>query len=150
MIKNERQYRITKAQAEKFERALQQFVAEAREDRKTHPKLLRAQEDALRSQLADLQRELQEYEELQSGDGARLDVGSVEELPRMLIRARIAAGLTQKELGELIGVAEQQIQRYEATEYESASMSRVIEVARALSGRASKRGHQGVPGATIK
>jgi HTH-type transcriptional regulator/antitoxin HipB len=37
------------------------------------------------------------------------------ELLVALIEARIAAGLTQKALADRLGVAEQQIQRYEAT-----------------------------------
>ena len=35
-------------------------------------------------------------------------------------------------MGELIGVKEQQIQRYEATDYETASFERIIEISIAL------------------
>lgn len=61
-----------------------------------------------------------------------LDVTSIERLPQNLIRARIASGLTQRELAARLGVKEQQIQRYEATNYASASLARVLEVARIL------------------
>jgi transcriptional regulator with XRE-family HTH domain len=44
-------------------------------------------------------------------------------LPGALIRSRIAAGLSQKDLGERLGMKEQQIQRYEATDYSGASFS---------------------------
>ena len=47
MIKNERQYRITKAQAAKFEEALERFGTESSKDRKTHPRLIEAQRDAI-------------------------------------------------------------------------------------------------------
>ena len=57
---------------------------------------------------------------------------SIEALPLALIKARIAAKLSQKELAERLGLKEQQIQRYEATEYASANMARVIEVSQAL------------------
>jgi len=60
MIKNERQYRITKAQAAKFEAALETFLAQSAEDKATPPRLIKAQADALRSQLESLQRELRE------------------------------------------------------------------------------------------
>jgi ribosome-binding protein aMBF1 (putative translation factor) len=49
-----------------------------------------------------------------------------------LIEARIAAGMSQRELARVLGIKEQQVQRYEATEYASASLARVIKVAHAL------------------
>jgi HTH-type transcriptional regulator / antitoxin HipB len=49
-----------------------------------------------------------------------------------LIKARIASGLTQKDLAEKIGVQEQQIQRYEANHYGSASFDRLRTIANAL------------------
>jgi transcriptional regulator with XRE-family HTH domain len=52
--------------------------------------------------------------------------------PQALIQGRIAAGLSQKELAERLGLKEQQIQRYDATDYASASLTRVCEVARSL------------------
>ena len=56
-------------------------------------------------------------------------LSAVGEIPRMLIKARIAKGLSQKELAERLGLKEQQIQRYEATEYATASLARIREVA---------------------
>ena len=132
MIKNERQYRITKAQAAKFESALKAFLSESGKDRTTHPRLLNAQKDAMRSQLESLHRELREYKELESGDVPAPDLGYIAVVPQDLIRARIASGLSQKELAERLGMPEQQIQRYEAKEYESVSLARIAEVARAL------------------
>lgn len=40
-------------------------------------------------------------------------------------QGRIAAGLSQKELSERLGLKERQIQRYEATDYASANLTRV-------------------------
>ena len=42
------------------------------------------------------------------------------DVPRLLIRARIARGLSQKSLAGRLVLKEQQIQRYEASEYASA------------------------------
>ncbi len=53
-------------------------------------------------------------------------------MPVGLIRARIALGLTQKQLAERVGLKEQQIQRYEDTDYASASFSRLKEIIEAL------------------
>ena len=54
------------------------------------------------------------------------------QLATFLIKARIARGLSQRELADRIGLKEQQIQRYEATDYASASLARIKEVASAL------------------
>jgi ribosome-binding protein aMBF1 (putative translation factor) len=130
MIKNERQYRMTKAHAEKFAHALHELTTVPK--RGVHPVLHKAQIDALKSQLEDLQRELAEYETLRSGKRKIVTLESLEELPKTLIQARIAAGLSQEELAAKLGLKPQQIQRYEATEYQSASLERVNAVARVL------------------
>jgi transcriptional regulator with XRE-family HTH domain len=132
MIKNERQYRITKAQATKLEQALEQLATGGVGGTQVHPLLHKAQEDALRSQISDLHTQMAEYEALQSQTQTVLELASFEEFPRALIQARIAAGLSQKDLAERLGLKEQQVQRYEATEYASASVARVSEVIRAL------------------
>ncbi len=67
MIKNERQYRITKAQAGKFAASLEELVKSKRTNGgETHPLLLKAEEDALRSQLEDLKVQIEEYDALRS------------------------------------------------------------------------------------
>ena len=132
MIKNERQYRITKAQAAKLEAALESFSAQSAGDGKTHPRLIKAQADALRSQLESLRGELREYEEMKTGEIPPPDLSYITVVPQDLIHARIASGLSQKELAERLGMPEQQIQRYEATEYESVSLARIMEIAKAL------------------
>ena len=66
MIENERQYRVTKNQAEAFASDLGNLSAQPGDD-----SLMRElEEGALRSQLEVLQQQLQEYEELRSGDRA--------------------------------------------------------------------------------
>lgn len=132
MIKNERQYRITKAQAAKFEAALESFSAQSADDKKTHPRLVKAQADALRSQLESLHAELREYEGTKAGEIPPPDLNYIAVVPQDLIRARIAAGLSQKDLAERLGMPEQQIQRYEAIEYESVSLARIMQIAKAL------------------
>jgi len=130
MIKNDRQFRITKAQAEKFENAIREAASASKSP--VHPVLQRAQIDALKSQLSDLRRELDEYSALRSGRRKTVALGSLDDLPKTLIQARIAAGLTQEQLASKLGLKPQQIQRYEATDYQSASMERMREILRAL------------------
>ena len=48
------------------------------------------------------------------------------------LRARIASGLTHRALADRLGLKEQAVQRYEATDYASANFGRLAEVADAL------------------
>lgn len=130
MIKNERQYRITKTQADRFERTLAEVAAKP--NQKLHPALRKAELDGLKSQLEDLKRELREYQALRSGRRRMIMLDSIADLPKTLIQARIAAGLSQEELASRLGLKPQQVQRYEANEYSSASMARINEIVSAL------------------
>ena len=138
MIKNERQYRITRAQADRFSQTLDSLNQRPSDAEGAHPLIAKAQEDALRSQLADLEGELREYESLKAGKFPMDELSVVAELPTVLIKARIAQGLSQKDLAERIGLKEQQIQRYEATDYASASLTRIKEVVSALGAATSE------------
>ena len=128
MIKNERQCKITKSQIAKFEAALDELAA--RDGANTRLRTLEA--DALRSQLDELRDEVTQFEQLRSGGPKQIRIDSLDELPRALVKARIAGGLSQKDLAERLGLKEQQIQRYEATDYGSASLTRLKEIAQAL------------------
>ena len=133
MIKNERQYRITRTQAERFARTLDGLRNRPEGDDGVHPMIAQAQVDAVSSQLADLEAELREYEAVRDGRFEVETLRVVVDLPELLIKARIAQGLTQRELADRLGLKEQQIQRYEATDYAAAKWSRIREVAGALS-----------------
>ena len=129
MIANERQYRITRTAAREFEEALARLeTVEAHRP----PELRRVMREAMESQLEELREELADYEALRSGKVGVLELTSLAELPEALIRARIAVGLTQKGLAERLGLKEQQVQRYEATQYAGVSLQRIQEVAEAL------------------
>jgi DNA-binding XRE family transcriptional regulator len=129
MIRNERQYIIAKAQIKKFRKALGEFN---KQKSSAHPMLVKAQKEAIQSQLAELEDQVNEYEKLRSGEYKVLKGSSFYDLPIELIRARIALGLTQKQLAERVGLKEQQIQRYEENNYASASFSRLKEIIEAL------------------
>ncbi len=129
MIKNERQYRITKSQAEKFADAIRRVE---KAPSSANPLVVKASREALESQLADLHSEIEEYERLLTGDVHLVEVESFQELPAALIRARIAAGLSQRDLGERLDMKEQQIQRYEATDFAGASFSTLSAIVNAL------------------
>lgn len=87
---------------------------------------------AARAQAEDLPAEIAEYELLRSGAVSTFEASSLAELPALLVKARIARGWTQRDLADALGVAEQQMQRYEATGYRAASLARLCDVAEAL------------------
>ena len=129
MITNEKQYRSARAAIERFSTE----IADLRNARDSvHPALRRAQIAGLESQVAELKDEVQEYEHLQSGAVTTFEAEGLADLPDILIRARISRGMSQRDLGTFVGVAEQQIQRYEAERYRSASLERLAEIAAAL------------------
>ncbi len=129
MIKNEKQYKITKTKIKDFEQAIS--ILEQKIDNSSDA-FLELEHDALRGQLFDLKGEIEEYEDLKDSNASTLEFTNIEELSKMLIKSRIALGLSQKRLAEKIGLHEQQIQRYEHTDYESASYSRLKEICKAL------------------
>ena len=132
MITNERQYRITSAEAERFKRTLERLQTSPLGHGDVHPRLIQAELEALEGQLQDLRAELAQYEALRQGEVSTIEVDSFGELAVGLIKARIASGLSQKALAERLGLKEQQIQRYEAERYGSASYRRLQQVVRAL------------------
>ena len=134
MIRNERQYKITKAQADAFRAALAEVLKTSSPGPPDPNDVLKwkLQESALRGQLEDLEQELKEYENLRANRLEALEIGSLEELPDILVMGRIASGLTQKQFAEKLGWKEQQVQRYEATNYGGASLQRIQEVMEVL------------------
>ena len=133
MIKNERQYRITRTQAEHFFQALYDLDTQESNADAEHPLFRKAKRDAVASQLEELQSQLREYEDLIAGRFEFDRLNSVAELPAILVKARIARGMSQRQLADLLGLKEQQIQRYEATDFVSASLARIKEIADVLS-----------------
>ena len=62
MTSSAKQYRITKRKADLFVRAIEEFDATSGERTDVHPRLLRAEREAMGSQLEDLHREIADYE----------------------------------------------------------------------------------------
>ena len=134
MITNERQYRITKAQLKRFEDDLDaQGARTPSADR--DPRLHRAMRDALASEADELRAQLEHYEQLRDGTITGRELDSLRDLPTALIEARIAAKMTQRALAGRLGVAEQQVQRWEATNYTGVGLERLQDIADALGSR---------------
>ena len=128
MITNDRQYQQTSKKATELERLL----ASIHDGIAGDDGFRDLQAEALQSQLDDLRVELAEYDELRSGSMTTFESPTLLGLADALIKARIARGWTQANLADALGVAEQQVQRYEASRYAGASLARLGDVATAL------------------
>jgi HTH-type transcriptional regulator/antitoxin HigA len=124
MIKNERQYHITKSKLKKFNEAIK-IIEETQNDE--DPLLVKLQLDSIRSQIEVFEIEIAEFEKLKSGE---IDYFSTDifNLSEGIINSRIAKGLNHKELGDLLGVSEQQVQKYESENYKGTSLNRLQEI----------------------
>lgn len=132
MIYSDKQYAISEGQLSKLRDALA-IAQSVNDDAATDQSWLRdAQTDAIKSQIATLEAELSHYDLLKSGEITFAKSHSLENLPSVLVQARIAAGMSQTDLAERLGMKAQQIQRYEASDYSGASFSRLIAVCEAL------------------
>jgi HTH-type transcriptional regulator / antitoxin HipB len=91
------------------------------------PEMRELQLDALRGTLGDLEAELADYNSLH--DATLIEATGIAQLPTALIRARIACGLTQRQLAERVGLQEQAIQRYESSDYATVNFARLVDIA---------------------
>ena len=130
MITNEFQYQNTKRLLDEFESAVETLEGTAREAER--PKLRAIEIAAATSQAESLRAEIADYEHLRSGIVDTITATSVLGIAELLIKARIARGWSQTQLATALGMAVQQIQRYEASGYSAASLARLSDVAAAL------------------
>ena len=144
MIKNERELAVTRSWIERFEAAASKMGREA--EKGGGDGLLAPERAGLLNKAAEMRHDVAEYEALRSGSVPDTGAASPEELPEMLIKARIGLGMTQRELAERAGTSERQIREYERTDYESAGYARLLEVRAALSsGARPRKGGKGGP-----
>ena len=128
MIYSDKQRRISAQEIGNLKRALS--AAQEREGGEAW--LRKAEQDALRSEISKLEADVTEYDMLKAGEIAFGKSFALEGLPKILVQARVATGMSQTGLAEALGLKPQQIQRYEATGYQGASLARLIEVSRVL------------------
>jgi HTH-type transcriptional regulator / antitoxin HipB len=129
MIQNERQYKVSQSKLRDLERDLTQLDAL---EPNLHPRQVLARRNSLNLLIDELRQEIAEYVQLKSGGVRQFSFNSIQDLPVVMIKARIAGGLTQKELADKVGVQEQQIQRYEANNYHAIGFDRLQTILQAL------------------
>ena len=131
MIRTQRQYAITNARVEEMERGLREY--KLRGGRDLEPGMRQLTIDSMRALCDEWREDLAAYDALRNEGGRReFALHALEELPDALVQARIAAGLTQRQLAERLGLKPQQIQRYEATSYRGVAWDTAARIAQAL------------------
>ncbi|MCL1472031.1 helix-turn-helix domain-containing protein [Argonema antarcticum] len=123
MIKNELEYQVSQEWLEKFEKSIA-AIEKDEDSKKNDHERWKMNRETLQCHLEKLQAEIAEYDRLTSHDSHTpivLTLDDIDDLPQLLIRARMAAKLSQKELADLAGLTEEQIKRYEDNDYEDAS-----------------------------
>jgi len=128
MILNERQYKITNNALNKFQEAFDGFDKKAMKKNK----LLQLEYYAIKSEIEVLSAQVLEYDDLKGGKISGLRATDLESLAILLIKARIARGMTQEHLANEMGMKMQQIQRYESEKYARTSLRKVSEIANVL------------------
>ncbi len=130
MIKNERQYRIAKANLEKWLKTLCQIKNGELPDT---PKWVATEQlKSVKEQIRQLQSELKEYDDIASGAKKLPSPSVVNDLPSLLVSWRIARHLTQKQLAERAGINENLLQKYESENYGCVSYNTIAHIARIL------------------
>jgi HTH-type transcriptional regulator / antitoxin HigA len=132
MIYSDKQYAITEGELRKLRSTLAVAQSQSVDTAGEQNWLLDVQIDAIKSQISTLEADLSHYALLKSGEITFAKAHSLQSLPSVLVQARIAAGMSQTDLAERLGMKAQQIQRYEASEYSGASLDRLIDVCNVL------------------
>lgn len=132
MIKNEKEFRTTRTALAGFEDAIANFDVMKVIETGVDPLLAKMQLTSYERQANLLRGQIEAYEALRTGLKPTISVQAITEIGRGLIEARIAKGLTQRELANLTGCQEQQIQRYEKDFYVSANLRRIEQIASAI------------------
>jgi transcriptional regulator with XRE-family HTH domain len=131
MIKNDRQFAISNRRHERLQSAaldIRERLASGALESTRGSVELRAVEGEARA----LEAELKQYTDLRDGRRRPDRIEQISDIPRVLIQARIAAGLSQAQLASMVDMKEQQLQRYEADDYQAVSLSRLVPIAVAL------------------
>ncbi|WP_313931745.1 helix-turn-helix transcriptional regulator [Nostoc punctiforme] len=133
MIKNEQQYQNSLDWLQRFEQSIAQL--DNNEQLKAEPERWKLHRDSYQSQVDELKLEISEYERLINCDTSKplkIKIDSLNKLPNALVKARLAAKISQQELADRLGIDEQRVYEYEDTDYQCASFVEILEVSTAL------------------
>ena len=134
MIKNELQYEVSKEWVEKFNKTIAAIERDEEAKRKDFLKW-DAGRGSIQCHLDQLHEEIAEYERLMAWDKSKpieIVVENFNKLSEALIKARIAAKMSEEELAEILDIDPERIKEYEKKNYQSATLTELVNISCAL------------------
>ena len=134
MIKDELEYEVSKEWVEKFNKTLAAMERDEEAKRKDFLKW-DAGRGSIQRHLDQLHEEIAEYERLMAWDKSKpieIVVENFNRLSEALIKARIAAKMSEEELAEILDIDPERIKEYEKKKYQNASLMEILEISLAL------------------
>ncbi len=125
MIRNENEYRETVIRLGEEQKRIEAQKAQL-EEMGLSPADVKRAIDPIQSFHLQLQEEVESYQRLKRGEFA--EIWNLQGLGQLLISARIARGLTQRQLAEKLGVNESQVSRDERNEYHGVTLDRAARI----------------------
>ena len=129
MIRNEHEYREAVTRLGKEQGRIEAQKAEL-EKMGLSPADVKRSIDPIESFHLQLQEEVDSYQRLKRGEFD--EIWNLQGLGELLISARIARGLTQRQLAEKLGVNESQVSRDERNEYHGVTLDRAARILESL------------------
>jgi HTH-type transcriptional regulator/antitoxin HigA len=101
----------------------------------TAPEIIEAQRLSASDSVAEIERSINSFLTIKGSNQAIFSEFSIEELGKLPIVARLMHGHSQEEFAKVIGLKQQQLQKYEAEEFSSMKLSSFINLLKALGGQ---------------
>jgi len=134
MIKDELQYEVSKEWVEKFTKTI---AAMERDEEAKRKDFLRWESgrSVIQCHLDQLHEEIAEYERLINCDKSEpieIVVETLNKLAEALIKARMAAKMSEEELAEILDIDPERIKEYEQKKYQNARLTEILDISLAL------------------
>jgi len=134
MIKDELEYEVSKEWVEKFNKTIAAMERDEESKRKDFLKW-DAGRGSIQCHLDQLHEEIAEYERLMAWDKSKpieIVVENFNKLSEALIKARMAAKMSEEELAEILDIDPERIKDYEKKKYQNASLTEILDISLAL------------------
>jgi Helix-turn-helix len=122
MIKNEKQYKITKRKFKELNAQVDKIKKETDQNPLRNQLILAS----LNNSKNEIENDILLYESLKKNKEGFLKERLITELPSIITEYKIISGLTQKQFSEILGLKEQQLQRYEADGFKSITFKNLL------------------------
>jgi len=134
MIKDELEYEVSKEWVKKFTKTI---AAMERDEEAKRKDFLRWESgrSVIQCHLDQLHEEIAEYERLMACDKSKpieIVVENFNKLPEALIKARMAAKMSEEELAEILDIDPERIKEYEKKKYQNATLTEILDISLAL------------------